>query len=97
LHGCCCGFIKNPGNFRLMLREYTDYRLKIHRLTIKIFGREDVQIYSVNAKPEYGQMVHYESEASSLRKQLRKIWPCVACIHLYNPTNKYPRSLPQLC
>ena len=99
LHGRCCGFITNQDEFSWMLRNYSDYRLKIHRLKIKIYGRSrEDGLFSVNWEPgDHGKLVLYEHEAINLRRRLKKIWPCIACIHLYNPTHKYLRSFPQLC
>ncbi len=96
-HGHCCQFVHNKKEFAWLLRRYCDYRMQLHRCHVQ----EEMCWKGRNSYTERLPDEHYaikrtlKFEAARLRDQLKKIWPCAACIWLYNPTYRL-RRFPQL-
>lgn len=83
-HGHCCEFFNRQEEFAVLLKRYVDLRILLHRLRIHEC-RSGVQNVTDIAWADYTKT------EKSRRQQLNKIWPCAACVWLYNPTNKIKR------
>lgn len=98
-HGHCCKFFNQQEEFKKILKQYIDHRAVIHRLKIqedKVWNyyRRD-RSYKDLAPNHYSMLRDRMIWANELRSKLKKIWPCAACIWLYNPTHR-TRRFPQL-
>lgn len=89
-HGSCCQFFNNQEEFKWLLHPYMDHRLSIHYLKV-----QENRSWKRLAPNHYSLLAHHMKDAIELRSKLKKIWPCAACIWLYNPTHRITR-FPQL-
>ncbi len=93
-HGTCCDFFANQEEFRTLLTEYIRVRMIIHHATtLERTWRSPVKLDLGPRHYETLRKSQFESE--DIRAQLKMIWPCAACIWLYNPTHRL-RRFPQL-
>lgn len=95
LHGTCCDFFANREEFRWLLARYAACKQELHRVKIseKIWLRRNHS--AENCDLRFYRLGEYLTLAENLRDQLRIIWPCAACIWIYNPTHRL-RRFPQL-
>ena len=93
-HGTCCKFLVNQDEFRSLLARYIELRMTIHRAGL--WWRRGNYEYELDLPPRYWtRLSERKFEAEGIRSQLKKLWPCAACIWLYNPTHRL-RRFPEL-
>lgn len=94
-HGTCCNFFANQDEFRSLLAQYIWHRMKVRRLEIseKIWWQSGCSL--VLEPRHYETLFKNKCEAENSRTQLSRIWPCAACIWVFNPTGRTKR-FPQL-
>ena len=92
-HGTCCKFFVNQAEFRSLLVRYTGHKMEVHRAKIaeERWWRDGRALGSRH----YEMLSRHKFDAEGIRNQLKKIWPCAACIWLYNPTHRL-RRFPEL-
>jgi len=92
--GHCCDFVDNQEEFARILHHYVNHRLAIHRLRVMENRWFDNHIDRL-ATNHYAKLRDHTEWAIILRKQLKTLWPCAACVWLYNPTHRI-RKFPSL-
>lgn len=90
LRGHCCDYVENKAEFASLLCRYAHEKLMAHHWKI----RWDREWLRMNFHDTYGYYTSHTAAAKRLREQLKTIWPCSACIHLFNPTGR--TRFPQL-
>ena len=90
LAGHCCNYPQNMEEFQRLLTRYVVERLDAHYWKV----RWDHDWACLNYHDIHAKYVAHTYRANCIRIELRKFWPCSACIHLFNPTGRIRR--PQL-
>ena len=87
----CCNYPSNANIFAALLTEYIDERMQAHYWKVRWnHGWE-----RMNYHDAHGRYAGHAHRAEYIRADLRQIWPCNACIHIFNPTHR-SRRFPQL-
>ena len=103
--GHCCEFVNNQTEFARLLKAYIDHRMMIHRLRAEENRAWELVAHTYDTprlhhlrdhlRPNHHSILHHHAQdAIWVRMKLKEIWPCVACVHLYNPTKR--QKNPQL-
>lgn len=96
MNGHCCDFVNHQAEFASLLPYYIALRMDIHRVRSRLVGsREDAPWQYWERGFIYAQEKLHDDKimAKDARRRLKNIWPCAACIWLYNPTNRIRRFL----
>ncbi len=89
LHGRCCDFVNHQDEFKSLLSYYTALRRRVHHLQILqnkpyLAGPRRHLDLKFSDSALWAEM----AMARDARRRLKNIWPCTACICIFNPTNR---------
>lgn len=103
INGHCCNYpTSSRSEFEELLYYYIGLRKQEHHIKIRLYGRGyfDPRNGWLSATQEqrlYKELRATRYLAQDARRRLKNLWPCAACIWLYNPTNRTRRFPSLIC